>query len=482
MAAGRQHRMTHSNSAPSPASDLIRIVSLSYVYPGASQPALHEVSLSIGQGEVVLLTGPSGSGKSTLLRAFNGLVPHFTGGRIGGSVRVANLDPVRKGPAPMSGVVGMVFQDPESQFVVDRVEDEIAFALENAAVPREEMRQRINDVLRWLDIEHLRDRVIGTLSGGEGQRVAIASALAMRPKVLALDEPTSQLDEDSAADVLNAIAKLNRELGLTIVLSEHRLERVTPFATRTVRLAAGQLTEHETRKAEEIATSHTTRHAAPSQQMLRVTDLYAGYDGRVVLRGAHLDVRAGEVVALMGRNGSGKSTLLKSIVGLTPMMRGEIKVMGRSIAGRDTADICREAAYLPQNPNTLLFADTVGDELNITRRNHALPPFSANDARAMLATLGIARYAQAYPRDLSVGERQRAALGAVTAAHPGLLLLDEPTRGLDAESKHKLANMLRHYAEDGVGVLLVTHDHALVEMCADRVVVLDNGVIRARGT
>jgi energy-coupling factor transport system ATP-binding protein len=475
---------------------LIGITSLTYTYPGAAQPALRDVTLTVNAGEVVLLTGPSGSGKSTLLRALNGLVPHFSGGRIGGSVRVNGHDPVHEGPAQMSRAVGMVFQDPESQFVVDQVEDEIAFALENAALPRDEMRRRVDAVLHQLEIEHLRQRVISTLSGGEQQRAAIASALALQPQVLVLDEPTSQLDDESAEDVLNAVAKLNREHGLTVVISEHRLERVLPFAGRVVRLEGGQfvgslptigggeqLANHWGWSAvsrKPIRPKPHTPH--PTSQRLRIANLHAGYGARDVLRGASLDVHAGEIVALMGRNGSGKSTLLKTVVGLVPMKAGHIEVAGRSIAGRDTAYICRDVAYLPQNPNALLFADTVADELNITRRNHALAALSPTQASDMLTSLGIAQYAGAYPRDLSVGERQRAALGAVAAAQPALLLLDEPTRGLDAESKHKLAELLRRFADDGAGILLVTHDHTLVELCGDRIVVLDNGLIRARET
>ena len=458
---------------------MIEIQSLDYRYPGANTPALRDISLSIGRGEFVLLAGPSGSGKSTLLRALNGLVPRFTGGRISGQIRVAGLDPIHEGPARMSRVVGMVFQEPESQFVVDVVEDEIAFAMENAGVPRDEMRRRIDTVLRQLEIEHLRRRTIALLSGGEQQRVAIASALVMQPQVLVLDEPTSQLDDDSAREVLNAVAKLNRERGLTIALSEHRLERVAPFVQRVVMMSDGAIVESEVSSAlcqPDSAPTHDDS-AGSGQVVLRITNLHAGYGDCMVLRGANMQVRAGEVVALMGRNGAGKSTLLKAIVGLIAVKRGEIEVAERSIAGRDTADICREVAYLPQNPNALLFADTVADELAITRRNHGLPALAAAEAQATLAALGMAQYAGSYPRDLSVGERQRAALGAVTAAQPKLLLLDEPTRGLDGVSKVKLASVLRGFVARGAGALLVTHDRHLIDLCADRVLLLSDGAI-----
>jgi energy-coupling factor transport system ATP-binding protein len=458
---------------------MIEINALGYRYPGASAPALHNLSLSVADGEFVLLAGPSGSGKSTLLRALNGLVPHFTGGKINGRVRVNGADPIHEGPARMSRIVGMVFQEPESQFVVDIVEDEIAFAMENAGVPRDEMRRRIDAVLQQLEIAHLRTRNIALLSGGEQQRVALASALVMQPQVLALDEPTSQLDDDSARDVLEAVAKLNREQGLTIVLSEHRLERVMPFVQRVIELANGSLAAHDA-----STVTHQSKIQNPKSKIdathhaLRITSLHAGYGDCAVLHGVDMQVNAGEGVALMGRNGAGKSTLLKAIVGLIAAQRGEIEVAGRSVMGRDTADICRDVAYLPQNPNALLFADTVADELAITRRNHGLPALTLAESHHMLAALGMARHAGSYPRDLSVGERQRAALGAVTAAQPKLLLLDEPTRGLDAEAKARLAAVLRGFADRGAGVLLVTHDRHLIDLCADRVLHLQAGQIQ----
>jgi len=460
---------------------------LTYRYPATAQPALEGISLTISAGEVVLLIGPSGSGKSTLLRTLNGLVPHFTGGKISGQVSVAGHNPVALGPSHMARITGMVFQEPESQFVVDVVEDEIAFALENSGVAREEMHSRVDSVLNQLGITHLRSRAIHTLSGGEQQRLAIASALVMQPSLLVLDEPTSQLDDDNASHVLDAVVKLNHELGLTVVISEHRLERVLPFATRVVELAHGQLKadsqgQRQDRQASPQAGRERTpeafgRAAADTPTRLLVSGLCAGYGTRDVLRDLSCTVSRGEIAALMGPSGSGKTTLLRCIMGLTQPRQGTIVVNGRSISGRDTADIASDVAYLPQNPGALLFADTVMDELNITRRNHGLAPFDAPGAAALLSQLGIGHCASAYPRDLSVGERQRAALGAVVAAQPLLLLLDEPTRGLDAGSKRALADVLRRFAQSGAGVLLVTHDHALVELCASRVMYLTGGSV-----
>jgi energy-coupling factor transport system ATP-binding protein len=493
----------------------IKFSALSYAYPNSEQPALKDVTLEIEAGAFVLTMGESGSGKSTLLRCLNGLVPHFTGGVISGSLLVDGLSPVQAGPSRMALTVGMVFQDPESQFVLDRVEDEIAFALENAAVPRAEMHQRVDEALRQMEIEALRQRAITSLSGGEQQRVAIAAALVLRPHILVLDEPTSQLDPEAADDVMDALARLNRERGLTIILAEHRTERVLPWVNQIILVEAGHVTAgppqdilvrthlappvvalgqalhlsplplsvqqavEQVGKASipPLPTVHTTQTPGPAR--LVIEHLCARYGSREVLYDINLTVRGGERVALMGRNGAGKSTLLKSVVGLVKPSSGDIRVNDQSVIGRDTADICRDVAYLPQNPSTLLFADTVAAELQITLANHAMQ--GQKDIGALLAQLGLARYAQAYPRDLSVGERERVAVGAITVTEPKLMLLDEPTRGLDYAAKHALAALLRQWQRAGVGVLLVTHDVEFVAACATRVVMLAEGRISADG-
>ena len=506
---------------------MISFEHVSYTYPEATRPALQDVSLRLPEGAFTLLIGPSGAGKSTLLRCINGLVPHFSGGVLEGSISVDGLDPVQASPQLLSRHVGFIFQDPEAQFVVDRVEDEIAFALENAALPRQEMRVRVEEALDLLDLALLRDRSLETLSGGERQRVAIAAALALRPHILVLDEPTSQLDPKSAEDVLHALVRLNSDLGLTIVLAEHRLERVLPFADHLVCLsqagsvvAAGPprqvlhhldlvpplvtlgklldwdplpLTVKEGRqfsrelsypvKPTDLETKQSTRGATQpaTESYLQVRDVVVEYNGHPVLSGVNLDVWAGEIVVLMGRNGSGKTTLLKSIVGLLRPQQGHLKVAGQKVADRDVAEICQQVGYLPQDPNALLFADTVLEELLITLRNHrreASPPLAP---RALLERLSLADKAGAYPRDLSAGERQRVALGAVTVTRPGALLLDEPTRGLDYEAKRGLVDLLRGWRDDGMAVLLVTHDVELAAAAADRVILMSNGEIIASG-
>jgi energy-coupling factor transporter ATP-binding protein EcfA2 len=437
-------------------------------------------------------------------------------------VLVGGLEPVRATPQVMSRHVGFVFQNPEAQFVMNVVEDELAFALENAAMPRQEMRIRIEEVLDLLDLAPLRARRLETLSGGERQRVAIAAALAFRPAVLVLDEPTSQLDPQSAEDVLNALVRLNADLGLTVLLAEHRMERVVQYADQVVALAAadGQgvlsgptrevlpqlalapplielgralgwqplplTTKEGMRFSRALASRLPGAVAAPpldrpaAAPRLALRGVHVRYADQSALRGVSLEVRPGELVALMGRNGSGKTTLLKTLVGLVKPQAGQVWVEGRNVTGESVASICQRVGYLPQDPDALLFADTALDELRITLRNHGLAD-GAERAAALLARLGVADRADRYPRDLSVGERQRVALGAVAVTNPGALLLDEPTRGLDYAAKRALAGLLRGWRDEGAALVLVTHDVEFAATVADRVVLMSQGEIIADG-
>lgn len=497
---------------------------VSYTYPGAARPALRHVNFHLPEATFALVVGRSGAGKSTLLRCVNGLVPHFSGGTFAGRLAVAGLDPLYATPRTMSRYVGFVFQNPEAQFVLDRVEDEIAFALENAAMPRQEMRVRVEEVLDLLDLAALRERQLETLSGGERQRVAIAAALAFRPRVLVLDEPTSQLDPQSAEDVLNALVRLNHDLGLTVLLAEHRLERVLQYADHVIALPDAPdgadgvrcgptrdvlpqlellpplvalakrlnwqplpLTTKEglsfSRSLAERLPPAPPAAASPrhGEVGLALRRVWVRYGQQPVLRDLSLEVRRGEILVLMGRNGSGKTTLLKTLVGLVRPEAGEVWVDGREVSGEDVATICRRVGYLPQEADALLFADTVRQELTITLRNHGLLERD-EVVDALLAQLGLEVHAGRYPRDLSVGERQRVALGAVTVTQPAALLLDEPTRGLDYAAKEALSALLRHWRAAGMAVLVVTHDVEFAARIADRVALLSQGELIAEGT
>ncbi len=500
---------------------MIELRHVTYRYPGTSQPVLQDLSLTVKEGEFLLVIGPSGSGKSTLLRCLNGLVPHFYGGQFAGEVRVCGQDPVAAEPRHMSRYVGFVFQDPEAQFVVDAVEDELVFVMENHAVPQATMRKRVEEVIDQLDIAHLRQRRVSTLSGGEKQRVAIAAVLTLQPKVLVLDEPTSQLDPQAAEEVLHALVRLNRDLGLTIVLSEHRLERVAQYADRmlylpgnggspllgTPRQVLGRvdltpplvtlgkaLGWHPLPLTLKEARPHARAFRPPIQSSdlstfqpsdiptfwpsIQVRNVWYAYNGADALRGVTLDIVSGEFVALMGRNGAGKTTLLKQMVGLLRPKQGRVKVMGLDTRQADQQAIIAHVGYVPQNPSALLFADTVRQELDFTRQSRGM---AQGGYEKLLETLGLTSHAERYPRDLSVGERQRVALAAVLVANPEIILLDEPTRGLDYYQKEALAAFLKGERAQGRTVIMATHDVELAAACADRVILLGDGQVVVDG-
>ncbi len=506
---------------------LISIENLTYHYPDAPGPALHGVSLEVAEGEFLLLVGESGAGKSTLLRALNGLVPHFYGGRIGGQVQVAGRDPTAAGTAAMSAVVGLVFQDPEAQMVAETVEDELAFAMENAGLIQPLMRKRIEEVLDQLSIAHLRGRRLSTLSGGERQRVAIGAVLTLQPRVLVLDEPTSQLDPQAAEEVLDTLVKLNQDLGLTIVLSEHRLERVVQHVDRiaylppagptptgplraglpadvlahipllpplaavarlldwqpiplSIKQARRQLAADTRFGGQEPGLRSGEQEHNLQPATLRTEAVWFAYGGREALRGVTLAVQPGEVLALMGRNGAGKTTLLKLLVGLLKPTQGRVLVAGADTRRLTLEEIVRQVGYVPQRPDVLLFSDTVREELAFTRGNHSLPP-GGPAVEALLAQLDLTRYVDRDPKDLSVGERQRVALAAGLAAEPAALLLDEPTRGMDYRQKAALGRLLRTLAAAGRAIVLATHDVELVAEIADTVALMSDGQIVVHG-
>lgn len=501
---------------------------LTFTYPGSDQPAVRNINLDIKEGSFTLLIGASGSGKSTLLRCVNGLVPHFSGGILSGEITVNGLNPVIASPKVISRHVGFVFQDPESQFIVDRVEDEIAFTLENIAMQPEAMQAKVDEILELLDLKKLRNRIIDSLSGGEQQRVAIGTALSLEPSILVLDEPTSQLDPLSAQEVLLALKRLNETLGLTILISEHRIERIISFVDNLVYLqknTAGVISGVPRKviqkidlappvaklgmalgieptpisieekglftqgyKIEDIEQENTqARVNNESEIFVEIQNLQVELGKNIILEHVDLDLRQGEILALMGPNGSGKTTLLRTIVGFIRQKDGNVYLHGKSTSGMKVAEICRHVGYLPQNPNSLLFSDSVMEELMVTLVNHhpSMDDKAFESAKLevlhTLKRIGLEDQGHAYPRDLSVGQRQRVAIGAVTITSPQILMLDEPTRGLDYAAKDSLAKLLEEWRQAGMAVLLVTHDVELAALVANRVAILDGGKIAACG-
>jgi len=446
-----------------------RVEHVTFAYPGAAA-ALRDVSLAVDPGEVVLLLGASGSGKSTLLRALAGLVPHFHGGRFEGRVVVGGRDTRTARPAELAGTVAMLFQDPEEQVVLTRVVREVAFGLENVGTPPREIVPRALDALRVVGAHHLADRPVAELSGGELQRVCLASTLALEPELLLLDEPTSQLDPESAEGLL----ELATSSGAAVVLSEQRPDRALDVATRVVFLDSGRVVLDEpVDRASDWLADHRPAWASGSRapfapdrcnvgkaSVCRFADVSFAYTaGSPVVDGFGLDLSRGELVVLAGPNGSGKTTIAKLAVGLLDAQGGSVVRQGR-------------AALLLQDPGRYVIRDRVDDEVALGVGG------DRSRARDALAAVGLAGMERRHPRDLSSGERERVALASVLVTQPDLLVLDEPTRGVDPERKRELATFLRAGAASRA-TLIVTHDRAFAAAVADRTVILDKGLTPA---
>ena len=433
---------------------LASLSGLTYWYPGAAGPALENVALDI-DGGLTLITGPSGGGKSTLLRVFNGLVPHFHGGRIAGRANVGDLDVFATPTRLLARSVGFVFQDPELQAVYATVDREVAFGLENLAVPAHKIAGRVADALAAAGVEHLAGRSLRTLSGGERQRVALASTLALEPRIVVLDEPTSQLDAEGAAMVLEAVSRLT-STGRAAILSEHR---PVHDAAAHIEVKGGCVSAIVGAGAPRVLTRPRTRSAPLGAEGWAVEHVNAVLGDRQVLDDVSLVGRAGEVVVLQGPNGGGKTTLLRVIAGGLAPVKGVV----RRAPGR--------IAYLPQNPTALLHKPTLREEVALTldRSGESEAP------EEILGRLGLLALSGRYPRDLSTGERQRAALATVLPGRPALVLLDEPTRGMDEAARASLIELIAALRDGGAAIVLATHDADLATAIGDRTVIVANG-------
>lgn len=476
---------------------------VTFSYPGG-KPALTRVSLEVERGEVMLIIGGSASGKSTILRCINGLVPHATGGHFTGQVITNGRSTLQFRPRDFADQVGFVQQDPESHFVVDEVERDIAFVLENLGIGQVEMRRRVEEILDALDIAHLRDRSPATLSGGERQRCAIAGALVAAPSILVLDEPTSQLDPQGSEDVFAVLMRLNADLGTTVIFAEHRLERAGSIADRALLVKGGKVEAignpaevisaypgaptvtqlgHllqwrpppiTVKEAMNAAARNPPRldHRRPPDQvelgdvLVSACAVTVELGKKPVLRDLSLEIRAGEVLAVMGRNGAGKSTLLKTLASLVKPTKGTVRASSH-------------CAYVPQNPNSMLFAPSVRNELLETLRLLGSRNQEAIDQ--WLERLHISHLAGSHPRSLSGGERQRVAIAAVAVGGAPVLLLDEPTRGIDAPSRMALESALLDHARCGGAAVIATHDVELAARCASSALILADGDIVAYG-
>ncbi|MEV5939864.1 ATP-binding cassette domain-containing protein [Streptomyces sp. NPDC051994] len=548
---------------------MIRFENVSVTYDSAQEPTIRGVELAIPEGELALLVGPSGVGKSTLLGTVSGLVPHFTGGTLRGRVTVDGRDTRTHKPRELADLVGTVGQDPLAHFVTDTVEDELAYGMESLGLAPAVMRRRVEETLDLLGLAELRDRPIATLSGGQQQRVAIGSVLTPHPKVLVLDEPTSALDPAAAEEVLSVLQRLVHDLGTTVLMAEHRLERVVQYADQVVLLpspgappvmgapadimkispvhppvvalghlagwtplplsvrdarrraavlrdqlapltprapsnrshppqaapdggkhgpAGGQAPTHrpgaESRPRpaaarRTLATLFRRPPVTPRTPTVATATALGIRRGRVeALRHVDLTVAPGETIALMGRNGAGKSTLLATLVGLIEPTAGTVGVGGRVPHRTPPPELIREVGLVPQEPRDLLYADTVAAECATADEDAQAAPGSC---RALVSALLPGVRDDTHPRDLSEGQRLALALAIVLTGRPPLLLLDEPTRGLDYAAKARLVAVLRELAGQGHAIVLATHDVELAAELAHRVVILAGGEIVADG-
>ncbi|MCF3104469.1 energy-coupling factor ABC transporter ATP-binding protein [Streptomyces roseoverticillatus] len=523
---------------------MIHFENVSVTYDDTEAPSLRGVDLTVPEGELCLLVGPSGVGKSTLLGTVSGLVPHFTGGTLHGRVTVAGRDTRTHKPRELADVVGTVGQDPLAHFVTDTVEDELAYGMESLGIAPHAMRRRVEETLDLLGLATLRDRPIATLSGGQQQRVAIGSVLTTHPAVLVLDEPTSALDPGAAEEVLAVLQRLVHDLGTTVLMAEHRLERVVQYADRVILLPGPGEAPVMGEPAEVMAVSpvhppvvglgrlagwspvplsvrDARRRAAPLRERLAppappaapeapeppaavsaprrtgflrkaarrtadagpvpaaaATGLAVRHDRLIALRDVNLSVRPGETLALMGRNGAGKSTLLRTLVGMHKPAAGSVRVGGTAPHHASPAELLRHVGLVPQDPRDLLYADTVAAECTAADSDAGAAP---GTCRALVSGLLPDVPGTTHPRDLSEGQRLALALAVVLTARPPLILLDEPTRGLDYAAKHRLVEILRGLAAEGHAIVLATHDVELAAELAHRVVVIADGEVVADG-
>ncbi len=502
---------------------LLRLESVAYRYPRGNADALEAVSLEVDEGELVLLVGASASGKSTLLRAASGLVPHFYGGRLAGRVTVGGLDTRDHGPAEVAAVAASLFQDPESQVVMSSVGAEIALPLETRGRAGATVSRAVEETALALGVADLLERETHMLSGGELQRVALAATLVAQPRLLLLDEPTSQLDPVAGDELIAQLRRLNEEWGTSVLLAEQRIERCLVAADRVLAFDAGRLAwDGPPREFVAWAAEHAPTLAPPAARMFSLAGLaplptgvkdarkllrrasrpdhgppieqaqparrrrrpagarrrteaalfaerlWVHFDdgsgaGIAALRGVNLRVEPGETVALLGRNGAGKTTLLRAVAGLLKPARGRVERAG-------------DVALVVQNPSDYLVHERVSSEL------------SGSVAGAVLEELGLLHTAERDPRDLSGGERQRLALGIVLGGRgigggppPAVVALDEPTRGLDRAQKEALAERLRALAARGAAILTATHDVEFAAGLSERCVLLGRGSVMADG-
>jgi energy-coupling factor transport system ATP-binding protein len=505
---------------------MISFRNVSLIYPNSETTVFENVTFQVKEGEFLLLIGATGIGKSSALKLMNGLVPHHTGGILSGDISVDGISTRSVKPGELAHLIGIVGQNPLHGFVTDIVEEEIAFAMESLAINESAMRKRVEEVLDLLALTPLRKRSIATLSGGEQQRVAIASALVMAPKILLLDEPTSALDPIAAEEVLAILQRIVHDLGITVVIAEHRLERVIHYAERIIyiesdgsvkvgspeeimkdaaitppivelarvlkldpiplsvrdarRLIAATEPPFDRLSPANSSTGSPSKSPSKTERatasLVKIENAALGYGDKLILSKINITIEHGEIIALMGRNGAGKSTLLKSLAGLTEILSGSVAIDGNDPRQFSSKQLIEKIGYVPQEPSDLLYGQSVEHECALADQDSSLEKGATFQlAQRLLPEINP----KTHPRDLSEGQRLILVLAIVLTSEPKILILDEPTRGLDYASKIRLIEILKERSNAGVAVLLATHDVELVAELADRVIFLADGELVA---
>jgi energy-coupling factor transport system ATP-binding protein len=468
---------------------VISIRNLSFTFNGAEKPALRNLSLDIFPGEFVILAGESGCGKSTLAKAMSGHIPHVIEGETSGSLSIDGIETRNLDLSDIAVRVSLCQQDPESQFCTLTARDEVGFGPENLALPKTEVARRVDASLEAVNGLHLKERDIFHLSGGEQQRVAIASMLAMKPEVLILDEPTSSLGPDSALEVWAAVENLRAASNTTIIVIEHKFDRLLPLADRMIVMNRGEIAldgeiDSVYERYKQIVRpdwpAPSPRSETETRKSIRVSDLKFSYEDKEILHGISLDANAGEFIGIIGANGSGKTTFLSCLAGLERPTSGSVEVEGIDTRKASVSGTARKIGFVFQSPNHQLFEGTVFDEVTFASRNFGLD--RDVEARKLIGEYGLAFYSRIHPLKLSHGEKRRLNLCSVLPHDPPIILLDEPFIGQDAANTARILDDLMSLRAAGRTIVMVSHDMEIVFNYCDRVVLFDAGRILVDGT
>lgn len=499
--------------------EAIKFKNFTYYYPETLRPALQNINLTINEWEFVLIIGPSGCGKSTLLRVINGLIPNFHGGKIKGEVLIKNKSIKDIPKNELFKTVGFIFQDPEKQSVYNTIEREIAFGMENLNMDITRMKKNIAEVSYLFNLDFIKEKSVNDISGGERQKVEIASVVAMDPDIILLDEPTSQLDPISADEILNAINRLNKDMGKTVILVEQRLEKCFDMADRILIMENGKIINQiskedinihinkinflpkvsmifkeagfkavpiNIKEAKKIIANKNLPNLSDrnlksfNDEILMVDNLYFEYSpNKAVLKNISFTLHKGEILGIMGQNGAGKTTLSKILVGLIKKFKGKVIINDREIESLSNIERVKSIGYLAQNPILYFGRDTVFDEVAYSVRN--IGEFDRERVIELLKKFDLYEIMDKNPRDLSGGQKQRLAIACTIVTKPDVLILDEPTRGIDIYHKKEIGNLIKDYASLGKSVIIITHDSDFVGDFCDSVMIMHQGEVVAHG-